>query len=56
VDLNTTTISSFKRFNDDVREVKNGFECGIMLANYNDIKDGDVIETFKMVEEQVKLD
>jgi translation initiation factor IF-2 len=52
----TTTISSLKRFNDDVREVKNGFECGIMLNNYNDIKDGDVIETFKMVEEQVKLD
>ena len=52
----TTTISSLKRFNDDVKEVKNGFECGIMLANYNDIKAGDVIETFKMVEEQVKLD
>ena len=52
----TTTISSLKRFNDDAKEVKNGFECGIMLANYNDIKDGDVIETFKMVEEQVKLD
>ncbi|CAA6799051.1 MAG: Translation initiation factor 2 [uncultured Sulfurovum sp.] len=52
----TTTISSLKRFNDDVKEVKNGFECGIMLHNYNDIKDGDVIETFKMVEEQVKLD
>jgi len=52
----TTTISSLKRFNDDVKEVKNGFECGIMLNNYNDIKDGDVIETFKMVEEQVKLD
>ncbi len=52
----TTTISSLKRFNDDVREVKNGFECGIMLNNYNDIKEGDVIETFKMVEEQVKLD
>jgi translation initiation factor IF-2 len=51
----TTTISSLKRFNDDVKEVKNGFECGIMLHNYNDIKDGDVIETFKMVEEQVKL-
>jgi len=52
----TTTISSLKRFNDDVREVKNGFECGIMLHNYNDIKEGDVIETFKMVEEQVTLD
>ena len=52
----TTTISSLKRFNDDAKEVKNGFECGIMLHNYNDIKDGDVIETFKMVEEKVKLD
>jgi len=52
----TTTISSLKRFNDDVREVKSGYECGIMLNNYNDIKEGDVIETFKMVEEQVKLD
>ena len=52
----TTTISSLKRFNDDVKEVKNVFECGIMLKNYNDIKEGDVIETFKMVEEQVKLD
>ena len=52
----TTTISSLKRFNNDAKEVKNGFECGIMLHNYNDIKDGDVIETFKMVEEKVKLD
>jgi len=52
----TTKISSLKRFNDDAKEVKNGFECGIMLENYNDIKEGDVIETFKMVEEQVKLD
>ncbi len=51
----TTTISSLKRFNDDVKEVKNGFECGIMLNNYNDIKEGDVIETFKVVEEQVSL-
>ena len=51
----TSKISSLKRFNDDVREVKNGFECGIMLENYNDIKEGDVIETFKMVEEQVSL-
>jgi translation initiation factor IF-2 len=51
----TSKISSLKRFNDDVREVKSGFECGIMLENYNDIKEGDVIETFKIVEEQVKL-
>lgn len=51
----TTKIASLKRFNDDVKEVKNGFECGIMLENYNDIKEGDVVETFKMVEEQVTL-
>ncbi|KIM06555.1 MAG: translation initiation factor IF-2 [Sulfurovum sp. FS06-10] len=53
--IHTTNISSLKRFNDDVREVKNGYECGIMLSNCNDIKDGDIIETFKMVEEKVKL-
>ncbi len=51
-----TKIKSLKRFNDDVKEVKNGFECGIMLENFNDIKEGDVIETYKTVEEQVKLD
>ncbi len=50
-----STISSLKRFNEDVKEVKNGYECGIMLANFNDIKEGDVIETFKDVEEQVTL-
>jgi translation initiation factor IF-2 len=50
-----STISSLKRFNEDAKEVKNGYECGIMLANFNDIKEGDVIETFKDVEEQVKL-
>ncbi len=51
-----TKIKSLKRFNDDVKEVKSGFECGIMLENFNDIKEGDVIETYKIVEEQVKLD
>ncbi len=39
-----------KRFKDDVREVREGFECGIGIANYNDIKVGDVIEAF-LVEE-----
>jgi len=48
-------ISSLKRFNEDAKEVKNGYECGIMLENFNDIKDGDVIETYKDVEEQVTL-
>ena len=51
----TSTISSLKRFTEDAREVKNGFECGIMLENFNDIKAGDIFETFKDVEEQVTL-
>jgi len=51
----TSRISSLKRFNDDVKEVRNGFECGIMLENFNDIKVGDVVETFKEVEEQASL-
>ncbi len=51
----TSKISSLKRFNDDVKEVKNGYECGIMLENFNDIKEGDVIEAFKEVEEQATL-
>jgi translation initiation factor IF-2 len=41
-------IGSLKRFKDDVSEVKSGFECGIALAGYNDIKVGDVIEAFTM--------
>ena len=51
----TTKISSLKRFNDDVKEVTKGYDCGLMLENFNDIKEGDVIETFKEVEEQVTL-
>ncbi|MGI6206529.1 MAG: translation initiation factor IF-2 [Anaerovoracaceae bacterium] len=43
-------ISSLKRFKDDAREVAKGFECGIGIENFNDIKDGDVIEAYKMVE------
>jgi len=51
-----TKISSLKRFNDDVKEVKNGYECGLMLENFNDIKVGDIIETYKDVEEQATLE
>jgi translation initiation factor IF-2 len=50
-----SVISSLKRFNEDAKEVKSGYECGIMLDNFNDIKVGDVIETFKDVEEQASL-
>ena len=43
-------VSSLKRFKDDVREVKEGFECGIGIANFNDVKVGDVIETYRVEE------
>ena len=43
-------IASLKRFKDDVKEVAQGFECGISIENYNDIKEGDVIEAFLMEE------
>lgn len=43
-------LASLKRFNDDVREVTNGYECGLMIENYNDIKVDDEIEAFEMVE------
>ncbi len=44
------TISSLKRFKDDATEVREGFECGLTLSNYNDIRVGDVIETYEMRE------
>lgn len=43
-------LASLKRFKDDVKEVLQGFECGIGIENYNDIKDGDIIEAFVMEE------
>lgn len=51
----TGAINALKRFKDDVKEVSNNFECGISLTNCNDIKEGDVIETFKEVEVKQKL-
>ena len=44
-------LSSLKRFKDDAKEVKEGFECGIGIENYNDIKVGDTIEFLEVVEE-----
>ncbi len=49
-------ISSLRRFKDDVREVEKGFECGLSIANYNDIKAGDIIEGYKMIETKKKLE
>jgi translation initiation factor IF-2 len=43
-------IASLKRFRDDVRSVREGFECGIGVENFNDVKDGDVLEFFETVE------
>ncbi|WP_024954829.1 translation initiation factor IF-2 [Sulfurospirillum arcachonense] len=51
-----STVSSLKRFKDDVNEVKKGYECGIGIDGFNDIKVGDFIESFKEVEEQAKLE
>ncbi len=46
----TGELESLKRVKDDVREVKEGFECGIKLKNYNDIKEGDQLEFFEIKE------
>jgi translation initiation factor IF-2 len=43
-------ITSLKRFKDDVREVASGYECGITLENFSDIKEGDIFEVFIMEE------
>ena len=51
----TGTISSLKRFKDDVKEVQKGYECGIGLERFNDIKVGDAIEAFEEVEEAATL-
>ena len=42
-----TTIASLRRFNEDAREVASGFECGIVLANFQDLREGDVLETYE---------
>ena len=45
-----TTISQLKRFKDDVREVEEGFECGILLDGFNDVKEGDILEVYEVRE------
>jgi translation initiation factor IF-2 len=53
----TTTVDSLKRFQDDAREVQEGFECGLHLANFDDVKVGDVLEVFETREvERTSLD
>ena len=53
--VHTGTISSLKRFKDEVKEVKSGYECGVMIENFADIKTGDIIETFEEIKTNRKL-
>jgi translation initiation factor IF-2 len=48
----TGRVSSLRRFKEDVNEVRTGFECGVGISNFNDVKVGDVLECFKMVTEK----
>ena len=48
--IHTGEIESLKRFKDDVREVKAGFECGLSVRGYNDIQKGDQLESYEIVE------
>jgi translation initiation factor IF-2 len=48
-------ISSLKRFKDDARDVSSGLECGVGLQNYNDIKPGDRLEVYRLLEEKAEL-
>lgn len=52
----TGELASLKRFKDDVKEVDAGYECGLNIANFNDIKVGDIIEGYKFIETKKKLE
>ncbi|HPM08033.1 MAG TPA: EF-Tu/IF-2/RF-3 family GTPase, partial [Bacilli bacterium] len=45
-------ISSMKRYKDDIKEAREGYECGIVLENFNDEKEQDIVEGFEMVEKK----
>jgi translation initiation factor IF-2 len=51
----TGELLSLKRFKDDVKEVAKGYDCGMQIKNFNDIKEGDVVEAFQEVEVKKKL-
>ena len=53
--ITSTTLASLKRFQDDVKEVSKGYDCGIQLKNYNDIKVGDVLEFYNELEVKKKI-
>jgi translation initiation factor IF-2 len=56
VEVYDGTLASLKRFKDDAREVEQGFECGLGLDNFNDLKAGDIVEAYRKVETKRKLD
>ena len=56
VEIYEGRLSSLKRFKEDVREVAAGYECGLTIENYNDIKVGDIIEAFEIVQESKTLE
>jgi translation initiation factor IF-2 len=49
------SLDSLKRFKDDAREVRSGLECGLKIAGYDDIKEGDILEFYRKVEVARKL-
>lgn len=53
--IHTGTLTSLKRFKDDVKEVSKGYDCGMQLKNYNDIQEGDILEAYQEVEVKKKL-
>ncbi len=55
VEIYTGNIASLKRFKEDVKEVQSGYECGIQIENYNDLKLGDIIEAFEISEVKRQL-
>jgi translation initiation factor IF-2 len=53
--VHTGEFSGLRRFKDDVKEVKAGYECGVSIKDYHDIKEGDIIEAFEVSEIQRSL-
>jgi translation initiation factor IF-2 len=53
--VHTGAINALKRFKDDVKEVSTNFDCGISIVNYNDIREGDILEAFTEIEVKQKL-
>ena len=53
--VHTGTLGSLKRFKDDVKEVTTGYECGLNIDKFDDIKVGDIIEGYDMIEIKAKL-